>query len=217
MSLSPSARWALERSAQRSCSLWGEQLQEPIWCCISLRRTGDFRLAWCFDRSSFLSRLFCLAIVFSDTLKRSAKQIKDNVTIPSFFHVSDNKTCPFSYRMCIAMWLIGRKIFSVWTPFFSSLPAFFPFLLSLFLFFKHCPFQNKGRFSTVPVPQWTSGVTSLWQLLPRAGMQSSCNCAMPYCWCMSIRTYELRKICSVHSVKWCIQLNLLEFMIFSQG
>ena len=124
---------------------------------------------------------------------------------------------PLSYRMCISMWLI-RIFFKCPNPFLFWLPSLF-FLPSFFLFFflKHCPFQNKGRFSIVPVPQWSNGVTSLWQLLPRAGMQSSCNCATPYCWCMSIRTYELRKICSVHSVKWCIQLNLLEFMIFSQG
>lgn len=86
-------------------------------------------------------------------------------------------------------------------PFLFQPPSLFV-LPSFFLsFFKRCPFQNKGRLSTVPVPQRSSGVTSLWQLLPRAGMQSSCNCATPYCWCMSIRTYELRKICSVHSVK----------------
>ena len=129
---------------------------------------------------------------------------------------------PLSYRMCISMRLIWI-FFPCPNPFLFQLPSHFflpSFLLSFFyllFFLKHCPFQNKGRCSIVPVPQWSNGVTSLWQLLPRAGMQSSCNCATPYCWCMSIRTYELRKICSVHSVKWCIQLNLLEFMIFSQG
>ena len=70
--------------------------------CVSFRRIGDFKLAWFSFRSSFLS-LFCLTIVFPDTLKRSAKQIKDNVILPAFFHMADNKTYPFSYRMCISM------------------------------------------------------------------------------------------------------------------
>lgn len=34
--------------------------------------------------------------------------------------------------------------------------------------------------------------------------------------CQSQR-FELHKICSVPSVKWCIQLKTLEFMIFSEG
>lgn len=48
-------------------------------------------------------------------------------------------------------------------------------------------------------------------------IQISFNCGGPYCHCLSIRAFELGRICSVHSVKWCIQLNALEFMIFSQG
>lgn len=48
-------------------------------------------------------------------------------------------------------------------------------------------------------------------------IQISFNCSWSYCHCLSIRAFELGEICSVHSVKWCIQLNALEFMIFSQG
>lgn len=70
--------------------------------CVSFRRIGDFKLAWFSFRSSFLS-LFCLTRVLPETLKRSAKQIKENVILPAFFHVADNETYPFSYRMCISM------------------------------------------------------------------------------------------------------------------
>ena len=142
-----------------------------------------------------------MTIVFPNTLRRSAKQEKDNI-LPAFSHMADNKTYTPLLQDVHTNVVHMNFFLSVQIPFFSGFLLFF-FLPSFFLFFflKHCPFQNKGRFSIVPVPQSSSGVTSLWQLLPRAGMQSSCNCATPYCWCMSIRTYELRKICSVHSVK----------------
>lgn len=106
-------------------------------------RIGDLKSSWFSFRFSFPS-LFCLTVVVSDILKRSAKPIKDNIIIPPSFRVVDNKTYPFSSSAYQCDEYGGKKC-KCPSPFlFQSLPLFFPFLPSFFLFLSAALFKTRG-------------------------------------------------------------------------
>lgn len=89
--------------------------------------------------------------------------------------------------------------------------------LTLRLLFNIESFQNKVKFSKVSLQRWSNSHITNGDGWQGQWIQISVNCGGSYCHCLSIAAFELAKICSVHSVKWRIQLNALEFMIFSQG
>lgn len=93
----------------------------------------------------------------------------------------------------------------------------YPPLLNLFFLFNIESFQNKVKFSKVSVQRWSNSHITNGDGWQGQWIQISFNCGGSYCHCLSIWAFELAKICSVHSVKWRIQLNALEFTILSQG
>lgn len=92
-----------------------------------------------------------------------------------------------------------------------------PPLLNLRLSFYVYSFQNKVKFSKVSLQRWSNSHITNGDGWQGQWIQISFNCGGSYCHCLSIWAFEYVKICSVHSVKWCIQLNASEFTIFSQG